>query len=228
MNFNGEAFLRETLDALLPEVREDDEVLLLDNASEDGSLEVLAGSYPRVRALLLEENRGPGAARNAGFRRAAHDRILFLDNDVSLNRGCTELLLDELQRAPAAIAAMPAVLLAADDAIVQYDGADAHYLGTMSLRGAGRPAAGMPLETKRLGSLITACFLLDRSRWTGGEPFDESIFIYFDDHDFALQARLLGYEILGVPPAGPTRLVAGRTLRQSLPSRTPPGGLTRQ
>jgi GT2 family glycosyltransferase len=201
VNYNGEAFLQETLESILGEMASGDELLLADNASTDGSVALAQRLWPAVRVVGLDANRGPGAARNAAYRRASHARLLFVDNDVSLVAGCTARLVAALDRDRDAVAAMPLVLDAARDGVVQYDGADAHYLGLMLLHDEGLAAAAAPRATKRLGSLVSACFLLDRSRWTGGDPFDESIFIYFDDHDFALQARLRGHALLGVPSA---------------------------
>ncbi len=201
VNFNGEQFLEETLASVFRHKHISDEVLLIDNASKDGSLALVRSFFPEVKIIKMGFNRGPGAARNAGFKLAANDWICFLDNDVSLTANCVADLVAALRDRPRALAAMPRVLFAADPLRIQYDGADAHYLGTMIIHNQGMPLAGAPNMIKRLGSIITACFLVHRARWHLGDPFDENLFIYFDDHDFALQINLSGFEVLGVPTA---------------------------
>ena len=58
------------------------EIIFVDNASSDKSLEIVKEHFSAARVIQLPDNRGPGAARNAGFRAASNNLILFLDNDV--------------------------------------------------------------------------------------------------------------------------------------------------
>lgn len=201
INYNGEAHLRRSLPAAVARADEFAEILLVDNASTDGSLAFVERNFPMVRILRLPDNRGPGAARNAGIRAAVSDRILMLDNDVELLDGCAERLAAALDARPRAAAAAATVLYAGNRGLVQYDGADHHYLGLMILRNADVPLAERRAEVRTTTSLVTCCFMLDRGRLADAVRFDEDFFIYFDDHDFGLQLRELGHEILSVPDA---------------------------
>jgi hypothetical protein len=49
--------------------------------------------------------------------------------------------------------------------------------------------------------VVTACCLIDRSRWGAHDPFDATFFFNYEDHDFGLRTRILGHEILSVPSA---------------------------
>ena len=74
-------FLRECLDSVLRQSHTDLELIAVDDCSPDGSGEILdayAARDPRVKALHLPQNVGPGRARNAGMRHAAGDFLLFL------------------------------------------------------------------------------------------------------------------------------------------------------
>jgi GT2 family glycosyltransferase len=71
----------------------------------------------------------------------------------------------------------------------------------MRLHGANTPLEGASAATQAIDSLVTACFLLDRARRGHGEPFDDGIFIFLDDHDFALRTRIAGHRLLSVPEA---------------------------
>lgn len=201
INYNGEAYLEETLRAAKERADLFAEILLLDNHSNDGSVALVNRQFPEVRTVVLGENRGPSAARNRGWREAKTDRILFVDNDVVLSGRCVELLCEALDSHTGAVAAMPSVLYAGDPGTVQYDGAGVHYLGQMTLHGQNSPRAGQERAIRSIDSLVTACFLVDRGRWGDDDPFDENLFIYFEDHDFGIRIRLRGGEILSVPDA---------------------------
>ena len=201
INYNGAGYLRASLSAALGQAERFEEILLVDNGSTDGSPELVAREFPTVRVVQLGENRGACGARNAGIREARTDLLLFLDNDVMLVEGCIERLIEALDSHPDAILAAPSVIYASAPDIVQYCGADNHYLGLMIPRQENLPLAQADTGIRRTDSIITACFLVDRTRLVDPEPFDELYFIYMDDHDFGIRQRALGNAILAVPEA---------------------------
>lgn len=199
INYQGAGFLDETLDAIRAVEAPIGEVLVVDSASTDGSAE-LAARRGDVELIRLPVNRGPGPARNAAFRRAAHELVLFVDNDVAPDPDCPELLAREL-RSSGATLAMPRIVFADDPSTVQYEGASAHFSGLLGFENAGRAVADCSDRPHELQSLVTACFLLDRGRWGEDDPFDELFFFMLEDHDLGLRARIMGHRILSVPAA---------------------------
>ncbi len=194
INRNGGDALVNTLASIMEQGDIVAEVLLVDNASDDGSPEKALACHPSVKLVRREDNCGPGAARNAGFRAAQYERILFVDGDVRLQPGCAAQLRHALAHSERIVAAMPRVRFE-DTGEVQCDGADSHYLGFMLVQHQRGN------EMRRIGSIVSACMLLDRSRWGRSDPFDEDFFIYYEDHDFGLRARAAGWELVGVPAA---------------------------
>jgi GT2 family glycosyltransferase len=201
INYNGEAYLRQSLPAAVDQAEHFSEIVLVDNGSTDGSVALVEREFPMVRLVRLAENRGACGARNAGLRTAKTDLVLFLDNDVVLVEGCVELLIGALRSHPDAAIAAPSVIYANAPDIVQYCGADNHYLGLMIPRQEDVPLAQVDSTVQLTNSVITACFLVDRTRLVDPEPFDELYFIYLDDHDFGIRQRTLGRTILAVPEA---------------------------
>jgi GT2 family glycosyltransferase len=63
------------------------EIIVVDNASTDGTAEMLAGRFPDVRLLRLDRNLGFGGGSNAGFRAAQHDIVVLLNNDMRVDPG---------------------------------------------------------------------------------------------------------------------------------------------
>ena len=125
----------------------------------------------------MKENRGPGVARNAGLDAARNDRILFVDNDVILAPDCLDHLTRALNDHPAAVAAAPRVLYAQSRHVVQFDGANSHFLGLMALRNPDQRVEECDSRLTRTNSIVTACFLIDRRRWGESAPFDEDFTI---------------------------------------------------
>ena len=141
VNYNGARFIVDTLAAIRPEKRPEDELIVVDSASSDDSARLINNLDYAARLIELNTNLGPGVARNTGFRAAVHDLILFVDNDVVLNHGCARLLAQALHEDGTALTAAPRVLYAADSSVVQYEGAGCHFLGLMIPRYANRAAA---------------------------------------------------------------------------------------
>lgn len=199
INFNGLAHLQTWWAALQSWHTRFDEILVVDNASDDGSVTFLQ-TLPGIRVLRLARNRGPAGARNLGFRLARHHRILFLDNDVAPTPALLDTLSTDLDQNPGALLVAPRVCYANAPEQIQYESADCHVLGLMSLRQANQPADQCPARLSRTTSVVTACFLIDRARWRhccgDRDLFDERLIFNLEDHDFGVRASLLGFDLL--------------------------------
>lgn len=210
INYNGLAYLRQAMANVQALPIRFDEILVVDNGSTDGSLAYL-DTVDGITVLALPCNTGPAGARNAGFLRAKHDVILFQDNDILLTDGVVELLYEALQEDAKILLTVPRVVYKADPGIIQFEGADCHLLGMMSLRQANVRSEHAAMETTRTSSMVSACFLIDRRRWRNqalhGRPlkdpplFNESFIFNLEDHDLGVRANLLGFMIVAVPSA---------------------------
>ena len=102
LTYNKAWILREFFDSLRLQDRRPDEVVIVDDASTDGThaeLESLPRSWLRVK---LERNRGQSRARNVGLRYTASDYVIFLDGDIVMERDMLEALAGALDRDPQA------------------------------------------------------------------------------------------------------------------------------
>lgn len=214
VNHQGVHRLPGVLAALEASTRPPAEIVVVDSGSTDGSVEFLRREHPGVRVVALGRNAGPAVARNRGFDAARHDRILFVDNDVQVETDCLAALDRALSTHGDAVLAMPRVLDAADPSRIHFEGAHAHCLGQLIPRlrdeeddlvdeGIGTPSAGGPREAPTVvavGSMISACFLIDRAR-ADGLRFDPAFEFNYEDHDFGLRCRSAGLPLLAVPGA---------------------------
>jgi GT2 family glycosyltransferase len=195
VNYNGAERLARTLACVEAQACQFDEVILIDDASSDGSLQLVERINPAVRVVKQAQNRGPGAARNAGFYRAKNDLVLFIDNDVYLEPDTATALVAHLQQHPDALLVAPRVVYDAKPGVIQYDSADCHFLGLMAPRNADCRVEAAPSNPTETDSVVTSCFLVNRSLWGDEQLFDESFGFNLEDHDFGVRCRLLGHHL---------------------------------
>ncbi len=86
VTYNSGSLIWRCLAALWPQLHAGDEVILVDNASSDGSLEGIEGAFPGLRVIRNAQNRGYAAANNQAIRLAQGDYVLLLNPDVILER----------------------------------------------------------------------------------------------------------------------------------------------
>lgn len=93
INYNGKLFLEQSLPCLKKSTIQPEKVIVVDDASTDGSKMFVRGQFPEFLLKEHGENRGPTAARNAGAREAEGEYIVFLDNDVLIKPDTFEQLI---------------------------------------------------------------------------------------------------------------------------------------
>jgi GT2 family glycosyltransferase len=206
--WNGLPLTRATLDSLarcrVPEGWRA-HVLLVDNASTDGTADAIRSEYPDVELIALLENRRFAGGNNAGLERAlaaGADAVMLLNNDVQADPNLYEKLLAALADDPGAAAVAPLIYHAAPTDLIWYAGgrcelASAHT-SHVGLRTRDR---GQYRSIEPTGYLTGCCLLATADAWRKVGPLDERYFIYAEDADWSLRAREAGYRLLFVPTA---------------------------
>ncbi len=95
-NWNGKDLLRVCLPTLERQTFRNFEIIVVDNASRDGSARMLADEFPEVRVFEMPRNLGFGKAVNHGVTQARAPHIMLLNNDTEVDPRCLERLLDRL------------------------------------------------------------------------------------------------------------------------------------
>ncbi len=88
-NWNGKNLLKENLPSVIKAIKysgEDHELIVVDDASSDGSQEFIRENYPQVKLIELKENKGFGEANNIAVAQSKNDIIVLLNNDMSLEK----------------------------------------------------------------------------------------------------------------------------------------------
>lgn len=200
-NYNGESYLEECIRSVKSQEGVS-EIIVVDDASSDASLAVLAELFPEVRVIQQLENAGPCVARNAGMRAARHRFVLAVDNDAVLRPGVVARLKGALEDRPRCAVAMVRSVIYEDPDRIHYDSGDFHYVGLLSLRNFHTPLrdVGEPriVETS---ALIGICALMDRDAVLLAGGYDEEFFYLAEDYELSYRLRALGETLVSVEDA---------------------------
>ena len=192
-NYNGIKYIKGCLDSLFSlEEQELFTVLVVDNASSDGSRELIQDEYPWVQLILMEENTGFCHAVNVGIRAASTPFVILLNNDTVVKAGFVKNLADALEKDSRCFS-VSALMLMWDRPDLADDAGDRYCaLGWAYSRGKGRPAA----EYDRPAEIFSACggaAAYKKSVFEEIGYFDENHFAYLEDLDIGYRARIYGY-----------------------------------
>lgn len=175
-------------------------VIVVDNASRDGSINLVWERFPKTELILFDGNRGFSAAVNAGIRAARTEYVLLLNNDTVVDAEMAELLVEELDRMPEAFSAAAKLISLHEPE--KLDGAGDFYcaLGWAFARGKGKPRE-LWQKPDRVFSACAACALYRKSLFRKVGLFDERHFAYLEDIDIGYRANIYGYANRYVPEA---------------------------
>lgn len=202
VNYQGEAYLEACIRSIQAQEIEVDEIIVVENASTDGSLNVLNTTFRDVTVVRMKTNLGACTARNVGMRAAKHRWVLLVDNDVVMEPGVLGRLCGAICDNEGAVMAQPRSVFKDDPTRIHYDGGDFHYAGLISLHNFGKPRVDAPNSpTEEIDVAISLCLLLDKKEIIEAGAFDESFFILFEDLDLSHRLRLAGKKILKVNDA---------------------------
>ena len=205
VNTGGRELLRaclESIDRTVPPELEH-ETIVLDNASDDGSVEMVRALDPGIRLIALRERTGKAANDSRLLEAARGEMCLLLNEDVELCPGAVGELVGALEADPAAGAAAAQLL----------DPAGRPQPCAWRLPGLGTSLAGALLlhrrlvvqsrgeVTRRVGWAQSSAMLVRRSAAQAVGYLDPDFFVYSDETDFCRRLGDAGWRTLWVPAA---------------------------
>ena len=199
VTYESAAHITETLRALVSQLRPNDELVVVDNGSRDGTPASVRAAEPRARILEQERNLGFAGGCNVGAAATSARLLLFLNPDARLAAEC----LDELRRIAVERpewGAWQALVTMNDGNTINTAGNVTHFLGIGWAGRCGEPVVSAPSEPVEVGFPSGAALVVRRDAWERVEGFDERYFMYCEDLDLGLRLRLAGYGV-GLAPA---------------------------
>ena len=181
------------LSALTGQIRPGDEIVVVDNASSDGSPAVAQGFGEAVRVVQTGANLGFAAGCHAGAAATEADLLVFLNPDSVPQAGC----LDALREAAAAHPAWGAwqAVVVMPDGTINTDGGVVHFLGMGWAGDCGAPATALVDAADEPGFPSGAAMTVRRPLWERLGGMDPGYFLYGEDLDFGLRVWLAGERV---------------------------------
>ena len=211
VTYNSGRFIKRCLESVLSQRYRLKEVIVIDNASNDGTVDILEQFDDRCQIHYNEENVGFAAAQNQAIRMAGGDWVLTLNPDVLLLPNFIQALLDAGQFDPK-IGAVCGKLLTMSShfeiperPVVDSTGIYFNPMLRHLDRGSQEVDNGHYLHYEYVFGATAAAALYRRSMIEDisldGEFFDSDFFVYREDADVAWRAQLMGWKCLYVPYA---------------------------
>ncbi|MBP5246741.1 MAG: glycosyltransferase family 2 protein [Fibrobacter sp.] len=207
VTFNGYKMTKDCLDVLVKLPHDQWKIAVADNASSDGTPQKIAEDFPQVTVYPLAQNKGFGFANNEAFRQSLQneefDYVCFLNNDTIPSVNALETLRTEAKNSKAIFAP----LVKNPDGSVQRT--DYRFLSHgefflnafRTVRGADKHLHGTAKAVDNSHFLLNdwinaVCWFMPAQTFKEVGMFDEHIFMYYEDQDFAYRASQLGYRFL--------------------------------
>lgn len=224
LNWNGVALLREYLPSVLANTNPAlADVIVADNGSDDGSLQVLGEEFEGVKVLAFDRNYGFADGYNRALAATRYPYTVLLNSDVAVRGGWLEPLVDYMDAHPETAACQPKILSHADPAVFEYAGACGGYLdrnGYPYCR--GRIFATCERDDGQYDSdadifwASGAALMVRTDVYLRLGGLDPAFFAHMEEIDLCWRMQLDGHKVRAVPAAVVEHLGGG-----SLPAGNP-------
>jgi len=222
VNFNTRELLRACLDSVLPQAPS--AVVVVDNDSSDGSVEMLRSAYPTVDVLANRSNRGYGAAANQAVRACTAPYVVLLNSDTRLRPAALGALVTHLDNQPRCAVVGPRLLNAdgeVEPSCFPFPGPLYMFLQSVFFGSLLGRAPGLGKRYRlALGAsgcvpwVLGAALGIRRESFLEVGGFDEEFFMYCEEVDLCYRLHRAGWEVHVSPLAEVTHVGGASTQQQ--------------
>ena len=199
-NYNGKHFMEPCLASLKEQTCQDYKVLVVDNASTDGSLEYMKEHYPKIEVIALDKNYGFSKAVNVGIQHSTTPYVILLNNDTTVDPHYVEEMIKAIERSPRIFSVSSKMIQMYHPELIDSAGDLYTLLGWGVCRGTGRPVSNYT-EADEIFTACAGAAIYRRSAFSKIGYFDENHFAYLEDIDVGYRAKIYGYKNTYCPTA---------------------------
>lgn len=199
VNYNGMAHLEQCLGALMSQDYPQYEVLLVDNASTDESLNYVRSTFPSVRIIVSEDNLGYSGAANLALTQTIGKYVVVLNMDAMVAPDWLMPLVGFMEDNPQVGAVTPKILLYENPGRINALGQNVHISALGFNRALNRPDDPHSTAPIKVSGIHGAAFLMRRSDLERMGGMNAACFMYHEDVDLSWLVQLMGYDIYCIP-----------------------------
>ncbi len=201
LNWNGAHLLPDCLDSIRHQTFRDFEIIMPDNGSTDGSVELVNERYPEVNVVRFSKNFGFSRPVNEGIRRSRGEFIALLNNDTELDARYLEELVKAIAVDPGLGMCTPKMVYYDDPSLINSAGHACGPDGVVVDIGRGQPDAPWFNQPREILGACAGAALYRRKMLEEIGLFDRDFFISFEDADLNWRAQWAGWRARYVPTA---------------------------
>ena len=200
ITYNGKNLIKLCLDSLLAQSYQNFEIVVIDNASTDGTPEWVEDNYPQVKVVYLRRNLGPSPARNFALRNTPNNELtLLVDDDAVLDKNCLAKLVEAYRMHPDAAVWCPRLVYHDRPDQIQYQGTFIHHTGEAIHPNHNQLLKDGFQEITPIHAANTTCMLVAKNAAEAVGFFDEDYFFGRTDGEFTFRLTLSGWKLYCVP-----------------------------
>jgi len=199
VNYNGKKFLSGCLNSIFLQTYLPFEVIMVDNASTDDSLEYVQKNFPDVKIVAQSTNLGFAGGTNAGIRMAKGEFIFTLNNDTITDSHLLEEIVQPMQQDSHVGVCGSKMIL--PNGRINSTAICISRSGAAWDRGMDEPDLGQYDTPEEVFGACAGAALYRRSMLEEIGLFDEDFFLFMEDVDLAFRAQLSGWKCMYVPSA---------------------------
>jgi hypothetical protein len=200
VNWNGKALLEECLESFRKQVYSAFSIIIVDNGSQDGSVDFVKTKYPEINVIALSQNLGFATANNLALGTIQTDYVALLNNDAVPDAMWLNNLVTALETRPEVGFVASKMLFYHQPDVIDRAGDAYTKAGTALLRGRGMRSNNFNEINFVFGACAGAA-LYRMSMLNDIGIFNENFFLLYEDVDLSFRAQLKGYKCLFVPQA---------------------------
>ncbi len=199
-NFNGEQFLKECLNSIKKQNFSHYEVIIVDNGSNDGSVEYIKDNYDEFTLIQNQKNLGFATAVNQGIKSSNAEYVFLLNNDTELEVECVSKLLNCIDKDENIFSVSSKMIQNQDRNLIDDAGDEYTLLGYTKKVGNNR-STELYQSKREIFSACAGAALYRRNIFDIIGYFDENFFAYMEDVDISYRARIYGFKCVYCPEA---------------------------
>lgn len=194
LNWNGKSYLKECLDSVLKSNYNNYEVIVVDNASNDGSKETVKIKYPQVILIQNDRNLGFCRGNNIGINNSTGDIVILLNNDTIVHKDWIIEILNASR--PPKVGVVGCRLFYAGTNIIQSYGFRMVFMGGWESIGAGQIDYGQFDDVMDVSYVSGAAIAIKRTVFSKIGLLDPNFHSYHEDADICFRAKKAGYSVV--------------------------------